>query len=58
MSVQISTEEVKEVPFCDRMNVEGELEIERVEKLRGFAEKSLKRLRMQKDDGTVEVQGV
>ena len=54
---QISTEEVKGVPFCDRMSVE-ELEIERVEKLRGFAEKNLERLRMQKDDGTVEAQGV
>ena len=34
------------------------MEVERVEKLRGFAEKNLERLRMQKDDGTVEVQGV
>ena len=34
------------------------MEIERVKKLRGFAEKNLECLRMQKDDGTVEVQGV
>ena len=33
------------------------MEIERVEKLCGFAKKNLECLKMQKDDGTVEVQG-
>jgi len=33
------------------------LEIERVEKLRGFAEKNLERVRMQKSDETVETKG-
>ena len=55
---QISTEEVKEVPFDDRMSVK---ESWRLRGLRSFVvrrEKNLECLRVQKDDGTVGAQGV
>jgi len=55
---QISTEEVKGVPFYDRMSVEESWRLRELRSFVGLQRENLERLRVQKDDGTVEAQGV
>ena len=55
---QISTEEVKGVPFYDRMSVEESWRLRELRSFVGLQRENLERLRVQKDDGTVEAQRV
>ena len=54
---QISTEEVKEVPFDDQMSVEGSWGLRELENVVGLQKKTQSVLRMQRDDETVEMKG-
>jgi len=54
---QISTEEVKEVPFDDQMSVEGSWRLRELRSVVGLQKKTQSVLRMQRDDETVEMKG-
>jgi len=55
---QTSTEEVKELPFYDRMSIEGSWRLRGLRSFVGCRKKNLESLRMKESDETVEVQGV
>ena len=54
---QISTEEVKEVPFDDQMSVEGSWGLRELKSVVGLQKKTQSVLRMQRGDETVEMKG-
>jgi len=54
---QISTEEVKEVPFDDQTSVEGSWRLRELTSVVGLQKKTQSVLRMQRDDETVEMNG-
>jgi len=54
---QVSTEEVKEVPFDDQMSVEGSWRLRELRSVVGLQKKTQSVLRMQRDDETVEMKG-
>jgi len=53
---QVSTEEVKEVPFDDQMSVEGSWRLRELRSVVGLQRK-LSVLRRQRDDETVKMKG-